>query len=173
MIMGVAELGTTAVVVVLPEAQALLDAAARVDPSLVRPSLPAHATIRYPFVPITDDLVERLHRIGAQVPAVPVELSELLGDPGFLGVAVPELQRLQDLLCAAWPDPPPYGGRFGPSPPIHVTVGMGMSDTEIDRLRVAIRPLLPIRSSAAGMELVSLTSRGWRSHAMIPLGGDE
>lgn len=48
---GVPEPGTTAVVIGLPDATPLLDAAWRIDPALVRRGVPAHVSLLYPFVP--------------------------------------------------------------------------------------------------------------------------
>ncbi|GAA2294722.1 hypothetical protein OKJ48_32990 [Streptomyces kunmingensis] len=44
-------LGTTAVLAVLPAAEPLLELAAAVDERVVRPGVPAHAALLYPWLP--------------------------------------------------------------------------------------------------------------------------
>ncbi|HVX46078.1 MAG TPA: 2'-5' RNA ligase family protein [Mycobacteriales bacterium] len=156
------EVGTTALVALLPAAEVL---SAAIDPALVRAELPAHVTIRYPFVPLSDAVAE----VVAQQPAVTVELATLVEERGFVGLAVPELEPVRAATLRRWPEPLPYGGRFGPAPPLHLTVAMGASADDAARVREAVRELLPIRDRVVELQLVELTSGGWRPQARFPL----
>ncbi|MFD3542616.1 2'-5' RNA ligase family protein [Streptomyces sp. NPDC058662] len=169
------EPGTTAVVIVLPDAAPLLDSAWRIDPALVRPGVPAHVSLLYPFVPepaLTGEDEESVRSLAASSPAADVLLKELVTASGFIGVAVPELQPLVDAFHARWPDVRPYSGRFGTRPVAHVTVAMGADDpASAADVRAAIGSLLPLRTRAAAVQLVVLTKDGWRPRLTVPLGG--
>ncbi|THA47733.1 2'-5' RNA ligase family protein [Streptomyces sp. A1136] len=168
------EPGTSAVVVVLPDAAPLLDAAWRVDPALVRRGVPAHVSLLYPFVAesaLSGQDEEGVRSLAASFPAVDLLLEEVVTASGFIGVAVPRLQPLVDAFLARWPGSRPYGGRFGVRPAAHVTVAMGADDpTAAGRVRAAIDSLLPLRTRAAAVHLVVLTEEGWRPRVTAPLG---
>ncbi|WP_098245608.1 2'-5' RNA ligase family protein [Streptomyces formicae] len=168
------EPGTTAVVVVLPDAAPLLDAARRIDPALVRRGLPAHVSLLYPFVPVsalTDQDEKGVRSLAAGFPAADLVVEEVVTAPGFVAVTVPGLQPLVDAFRAQWPALRPYEGRFGARPAAHVTVAMGADDpTVADRVRTAIGSLLPLHTRAAAVQLVTLTEEGWQSRLTVPLG---
>ncbi|MET8682849.1 2'-5' RNA ligase family protein [Streptomyces sp. NPDC004732] len=166
--------GTTAVVIVLPDATPLLDAARRIDPALVRPGLPAHVSLLYPFVPesaLTDQDEEGVRSLAARFPAADLLLEEVVTAPGFVAVAVPGLQAIVDAFHAQWPELRPYNGRFGARPAAHVTVAMGPDDpTAAAHVRTAIGSLLPLRTRATAVQLVALTEEGWQPRFTAPLG---
>ncbi|KPH99928.1 hypothetical protein OV450_0776 [Actinobacteria bacterium OV450] len=168
------EPGTTAVVIVLPDAAPLLDAARRIDPSLVRRGVPAHVSLLYPFVPesaLTGQDEEGVRSLAARFPAADLVLEEVVTASGFVAVTVPGLQPIVDAFHARWPGVRPYGGRFGARPPAHVTVAMGADDlTVATRVRSVTGSLLPLRTRAAAVQLVVLTEEGWRSRFTAPLG---
>jgi hypothetical protein len=154
----------TALVIEVPAAQVLLDAASRVNPALVRAELPAHVTALYPFLPadeLGDDVDEAVRGIAASMPLSTVRLTKVVTAPGFVGVRVPELQPVADAACARWPEVLPYGGRFGPKPPVHVTVAMGASEDEVARVAEQARLLLPLEDEPAALRLAVLTEQGW------------
>lgn len=171
------EPGTTAVVIVLPDAAPLLDAAWRIDPALVRPGVPAHVSLLYPFVPesaLTGQDEEGLRSLAASFPAAELVLEEVVTAPGFVAVTVPALQPIVDAFHAQWPGLRPYGGRFGARPAAHVTVAMGADDpTGSAHVRAAVGSLLPLRTRAAAVQLVVLTEEGWRPRLTAPLGGPD
>ncbi|MGI5451126.1 2'-5' RNA ligase family protein [Streptomyces sp. CA-243310] len=166
--------GTTAVVIVLPDAAPLLDAAWRIDSALVRRGMPAHVSLLYPFVPqsaLTGRDEKRVRSLAADFPATDLLLAEVVTAPGFVAVTVPELQPVVDAFRAQWPGLRPYGGRFGARPAAHVTVAMGTDDpTTAARVSTAIGSLLPLRARAAAVQLVELTEEGWQSRFTAPLG---
>lgn len=145
----------TAIVVLLPGAEPLLDLARQVDPPLVRP-LPAHVSLLYPGpgvlreVPLFD------------VPAE-VELREVrTGDDGFVGVAVPALDAVAARFRAAFPGARPYGGRYGDAPPAHLTVALGATPVQAERIASLVRSSLPRRSEVRGPYLLRNSGSGWR-----------
>ncbi|MGG8410392.1 2'-5' RNA ligase family protein [Streptomyces sp. 12297] len=168
------EPGTTAVVIVLPDAAPLLDAAWRIDPALVRRGVPAHVSLFYPFVPqaaLTAGDEESVRSLAAGFPRADLLLEEVVTASGFVAVTVPGLQPIVDAFHAHWPRLRPYGGRFGTRPGAHVTVAMGTDDpTATARVRTAVDSLLPLRTRAAAVQLVELTEEGWQSRLTTPLG---
>ncbi|MFE2271018.1 2'-5' RNA ligase family protein [Streptomyces lavendulae] len=168
------EPGTTAVVIVLPDAAPLLDAAWRIDPALVRRGVPAHVSLLYPFVPqpaLTGRDEEAVRSLAARFPAADLLLEEVVTASGFVAVGVPGLQPLVDAFRARWPGLRPYGGRFGARPAAHVTVAMGADDpAAAARVRAAIGSLLPLRTRAAAVQLVVQTEGGWQPRFTAPLG---
>lgn len=166
--------GTTAVVIVLPDAVPLLDAAWRIDPALVRRGVPAHVSLLYPFVPesaLTDQDEKDVRSLAASFPAADLLLEEVVTEPGFVAVTVPELQPIVDAFRAQWPGVRPYGGRFAARRAAHVTVSMGADNpTTAARVRAAIGSLLPLRTRATALQLVVLTEEGWKLRFTVPLG---
>ncbi|MFF5126689.1 2'-5' RNA ligase family protein [Streptomyces syringium] len=168
------EPGTTAVVIVLPDAAPLLDAAWRIDPALVRRGVPAHVSLLYPFVPepaLTGQDEEGVRSLAASFPAADLALEEVVTASGFVAVTVPGLQPVVDAFRARWPGLRPYRGRFGVRPAAHVTVAMGADDPAAAAdVRAAVGSLLPLRTRAAAVQLVVLTKEGWQSRFTAPLG---
>ncbi|MCR6482473.1 2'-5' RNA ligase family protein [Amycolatopsis sp. OK19-0408] len=168
------ELGTTALVILLPAAEPVLAAARRTAPELVRPGLPAHVTALYPFLPdrsLSDEVLAAVRSLAAGLAPVSVPLAELMVAPGFAAVPTPSLQAIADAVCARWPDVLPYGGRFGPRPVAHLTVAMGGSDEQLEQVAAEVRPLLPLADRAEALQLVALTENGWEPRLQVPFGG--
>ncbi|HEY2059609.1 MAG TPA: 2'-5' RNA ligase family protein [Amycolatopsis sp.] len=165
--------GTSALVVELPAAEGLLDAARAVNPALVRPGLSPHVTALYPFLPaaqLTESVDEAVIALAHEHHATDVHLMELVVTAGFVAAAAPALQLLADAVCAQWPDVLPYGGRFGPRPPVHLTIAMGGTEAENREVVAAAETLLPITGRAEALHLVVLTEQGWQLRLTAPLG---
>ena len=161
-------IGTTAVVIELPSAEALLQVAVGVRASLVRTGLPAHVTVMYPFVPVADlgdDTEREFHRLAGSIPSVDLLLRRLVTAPGFVAVETAELAPTVAAFRNAWPDLRPYGGRFGESPTAHVTVALGCDEAEARCVGDRVRELLPLPARAEAAHLVALTDRGWQRRA--------
>ncbi|MFD7259134.1 2'-5' RNA ligase family protein [Streptomyces sp. NPDC059874] len=158
----------------MPDAAPLLHAASRIDPALVRPGVPAHVSLLYPFVPqsaLTGQDEEGVRSLAASFPAADLLLEEVVTASGFVAVTVPGLQPIVDAFRAQWPALRPYKGRFGARPAAHVTVAMGADNpTTAAHVRDAIGNLLPLRTRAAAVQLVVLTEEGWQSRFTAPLG---
>ncbi|GAA3579994.1 2'-5' RNA ligase family protein [Amycolatopsis ultiminotia] len=167
------EPGTSALVVELPAAGGLLALAAEVDPGLVRPGLPPHVTALYPFLPaaqLTEAVDEAVRAVAAAHQPVDVRLTEPVTAPGFVAAAAPALQPLADAVCERWPDVPPYGGRFGPRPPVHLTIAMGGTDEQRATVTERAAAALPVTDRAEKLHLVVLTEQGWQLRLSAPLG---
>ncbi|WP_326949446.1 2'-5' RNA ligase family protein [Amycolatopsis sp. NBC_01307] len=165
--------GTTALVILLPAAEPVVAAARRTAPELVRPGLPAHVTALYPFLPaseVTDEVLDAVRALAAAAAPVSVPLTELVTAPGFSAIPVPALQAIADAVCARWPDVPPYGGRFGATPDAHLTVAMGGTDADLERVAAEVRPLLPLAARAEALHLVALDDEGWETRLTAPFG---
>ena len=138
---------------------------------MVRPGLPAHVTILYPFLLVTEltgDIERAVGDIAAATPVTDVHLTELVTAPGFVAAAAPALQPVADAVCARWPDVRPYGGRFGPRPATHLTVAMSAKDAEIAQVSAEVRRWLPVHDRADALHLVILTEHGWRRRLTAP-----
>ena len=140
----------SALVILLPAVERIVGAwRARLDPSAAA-GVPAHVTIRFPWVPragVDDSVLHDLAGIVAAVPRFEVvfprvgwfdrDVLWLEPDPQepFISLAAEVARR--------WPDHPPYAGRFESFVP-HVTVAVGSSD-KLDRVADILVRALPIR----------------------------
>ncbi|GAB2958126.1 2'-5' RNA ligase family protein [Amycolatopsis acidiphila] len=151
--------GSTAVVVLLPDAEPLLEAVRQIGPRLVRP-LPAHVSLLYPG-PAPGPGV--LHEVTRLSPPSEVELRQVItGEDGFVGVAVPALDAAVARLRASFPAATPYGGRYGETPPAHLTVALGATRAQVGQVTRLVRNSLPRMSKVLGPYLLERTGTGWR-----------
>lgn len=166
-----AQPGTTAVLAVLPDAEPLLELAAEADARVVRPGVPAHAALLYPWLPAARVGMTELDRLRASLPVgrIPVRLAAVERRGGFVGVPVPELDPLASAVRAAFPAQIPYGGRFGPDPSVHVTVAMDADPGTAADIARRTGARLPITTEVTTLHAVALTPGGWRSLAHLPL----
>ncbi|MEU5959388.1 2'-5' RNA ligase family protein [Streptomyces sp. NPDC047525] len=168
--------GTTAVLVLLPDADPLLELTAQVDAQVVRPGVPAHATLLYPWLPAEQIDAKELERLRAVLVRsapeggrIPLRLAEVEQAGAFIGIPVPELRALATAVRTAFPEQVPYAGRFGQDPPVHVTVSLdATSDTAADIAR-RVTGRLPIRTAVSAVHVVALTPDGWQVLAQFPL----
>lgn len=117
----------SALVVLVPEAEALVGPfRERYDPS-ASGGMPAHITINYPFLPMEPnwfEALERLDEVFAGFPSFDFSLSEVHRFPGVLYLAPHPDQPFMDMIAAVvdrFPDSPPYGGVIEDIVP-HLTV---------------------------------------------------
>ncbi|MET7322751.1 2'-5' RNA ligase family protein [Streptomyces sp. NPDC005549] len=166
-----ARTGTTAVLALLPDAEPLLRLAAEVDGLVVRPGVPAHAALLYPWLPADEVEETQLHRLRVALPAgpVPIRLATVERTGGFVGVPVPELSRVADAVRTAFPAQVPYGGRFGPRPPVHVTVALDAAPQAAADIARRTAAALPITTEVNTLHVVGLTRTGWQGLAELPL----
>ncbi|MEV4045948.1 hypothetical protein RKD32_000177 [Streptomyces sp. SAI-195] len=167
-----ARTGTTAVLALLPDAEPLLRLAAEVDRAVVRPGVPAHAALLYPWLPADEVGESELHRLRVCLPVgpVPVRLASVERTGGFVGVPVPELGRAADAVRTAFPAQVPYGGRFGPRPPVHVTVALDAAPQAAADIARRTAVALPIITEVDTLHVVGLTPTGWQGLAELSLG---
>jgi hypothetical protein len=165
----------TALVVLVPEADALVaDHRARHDPAAAA-GVPAHVTVLYPFRSVIDDTTAgQVARIAADVPAFDVAFATLARFPGEVVYLAPDpdepFRRLIAGGVATFPDCPPYGGTI-PDPIPHLTVADGVDATTAADLDDVIRPGLPITSRADRLTLLAQDPTGrWHVVRHWPLG---
>lgn len=170
----------TGVVVLVPEAEAVVrQHRERLDSSAAW-GVPAHVTVLFPFVPpadLDDDDLAALALAIASVPAFDAAFARtswfgdavlwLAPDPAEPFVA------LTRAVVAAFPGHRPYGGEFDGSAP-HLTVGEARTGGT-HALRVAegaVQPLLPVRTRVRSAHLIAGTTApaSWRVLRELPLG---
>jgi len=168
----------TALLVKIPAAEPVVGRhRASLDPSAAL-GVPAHVTVLFPFVPVsrlgTADL-ERLSRLFRAVPAFDVRLdhTDWFGT-SVIWLAPQDPGPFRDLTArvfAAFPDYPPYGGRFEDAVP-HLTIGDNGSMEEMRGAEEQIAGLLPVTDRVTAVTLIAESSRGgqWGSLASFPLG---
>lgn len=131
-----------------------LDTSAAVD-------VPAHITVLYPFLP--QDLIDAnthatLTRLFASVPGFRFTLDRTRWFPDpvlWLGPSDPApFSALTELVAAAFPSCPPYGGRFAEVIP-HLTIGEGAPRAELEAAEAQIRFHLPIHAEATEVTLMT------------------
>ena len=148
----------------------------RYDPS-ARRNVPAHVTVLYPFVPadaIDADVLARLRDIARSVPCFDYRLARTKRFPVALYLD-PEpgdsYAALMDAVCRAFPDYPPFEGKFETVVP-HVTVAHGdeplLCEIEIE-LRIAL-PGAGIPARCHELVLIENSSGRWEQMHAFPLG---
>jgi 2'-5' RNA ligase len=146
------------------------------DPSAAL-GVPAHVTVLFPFVPVsrlgTAEL-DQLRGMFAAVPAFEVRLdhTQWFGtsvlwvgpqDPG-------PFRNLTARVFAAFPDYPPYGGRFENVVP-HLTIGENGPLEEMRAAAEQVAGRLPVADRVTAVTLMAESSRGghWATVTSFPL----
>lgn len=173
---------TTALIVPVPQAEPLIAPWRRsYDPS-ANQGVPAHVTLLYPFLDPaqTEDLtLARIARIAAETAPFSFTLRQTERYPGLL-VLPPEpstgFLALRDRLQADWPEIVPYGGRYGPRPPAHVTVAWSDQHKpggcpDFAPIEAALAPALPIDGVATEILLEARHEDRWSVLARFALTG--
>jgi 2'-5' RNA ligase len=165
----------TALVVLVPEAEALVaDHRLRFDPAAAV-GVPAHVTILYPFRSVVDETAAVvIAELVAVHRAFDVMFSTLARFPGGVVYLVPDpadpFRRLTADVVAAFPDCPPYGGAFPDVVP-HLTVAEGVDATTADGVDAEVRSGLPITARVERVTLIVQDHTGWWTVARHwPLG---
>ncbi len=160
----------TAVVVRVPGARSVVTARGWTLPGSAAP----HITVLYPFRradALDADALTRLRAAVASVAPFGFRLSHLarFTDTRVLYLAVDPIDRFVELtrrLGEAFPEHPPYAGRFDEIVP-HLTVSVG---NEPGLLHDRIARRLPVLCRAEVAELVQVGRRRLRRLAVLPLG---
>jgi 2'-5' RNA ligase len=166
----------TALVVLVPEAEAVVGRLRdELDPA-ARLGVPAHVTVLYPFVPaseVVDDVVARTAALYRSVPRFRHDLVRT----GWFGDEVlwlapdagEDFRSLTGRVWAAFPDHPPYEGRFDDVVP-HLTVADHGPVGTMRAAERALRDRLPISAVARAVTLlVEQTSGRWSPAMSFPL----
>jgi 2'-5' RNA ligase len=168
----------SAIVVELPELDAVIDEYRYVlDPSR-RWGMPAHLTLLYPFVrpaKVDHAILSKLEEAAKGVIPFDAEFDDI----GWFAhqvvwIAPSHPKQFESLILQvldAFPECPPYGGAFDEVVP-HVTIGEG-GEVELLRAAVdAIRPQLPLKSRVTSLSLMAGSTEpgSWNVVERIALG---
>jgi len=165
-------------VLFVPQAEPIVGAWRRAHDPAAAADLGAHVTLLFPFVPppqIDDGVLDRLQEQFANGPGISGELElhfdrvARFPDLCYLALAnVDEVRRKIIALSAAWPEYPPYEGRF-PDPVPHLTIAHG-DETLFASIEAEVSGALPLVARARHVSLaVEDDSDRWREHARFPL----
>ena len=167
-----------ALVVLVPEADALVGPfRERFDRSALEGML-AHITVNYPFQPMQSDrvvLIQELSELFAGFPSVTFRLTELRQSPDTLYLAVEPSQPFRDIIEAVavrYPESPPYGRSSDEVIP-HVTVAEETPGVEFSHITkefaAASRGVLPIEGLAREIWLMDYEDHVWSKTAAFGL----
>jgi 2'-5' RNA ligase len=176
--MSKGEPAESAVVVVVPELEPVVGAhRARLDWSAAW-GVPAHVTVLYPFVPpdrVDATVVERLADAVAGTGAFDAGFTRTCWFGEDVVWVAPEpadrFRALTEAVAAAFPEHPPYEGRFADVVP-HLTVGDQGTVAERRAAEEEVRRGLPVHGRVAELHvMVGAAAPGsWRTVATVPLG---
>jgi 2'-5' RNA ligase len=161
----------------VPAAEALVGEVRLTHDPVASLGIPAHVTLLFPFVPaarIDDQTIAQLADQLARGPAGGLSLAfDRLGRfPGVAYLALAEPAPVVAwiaALAAAWPEYPPYGGRFTEIVP-HLTVAHG-EDALLTSIERRLAPALPLRAHVDSASVFLEDSSGrWHERARLPLG---
>ena len=158
----------TALVVVVPEAEALVGALReRYDPAADM-GIPAHVTLVFPFGDDAEEL-EGLFSASAPFDFELARTARFEDEPVLYLAPEPAepFVRLVESLAARFPDFPPYDGAHDTIVP-HLTVGWSVPAG----VEAALAPQLPIRARAEHVTWFEEWEPGrWRERRRFALGG--
>ena len=168
--------GETALVVVADAAEpAVARWRSRYDGSAAV-GVPAHVTLLYPFLPlgeVTARVVDRLAGIVAAEPAFEVTFARVGRFSDSVLWLDPEpaepFRRLTFAVWEAWPQTPPYGGRFEEVTP-HLTIADHAEPGVLDEITAEIVPALPVSMPVTHAQLLGVREGRWTRQAAFPLG---
>jgi 2'-5' RNA ligase len=169
----------TAIIVPVPEAEALIGGYRREHTDEGRHGMIAHVTLLYPFTDTTK-LDERRTSAAADVVAAfaafdfsLASVGRFPANPRVLSLRPePEapFRELTRALVRAFPEHQPYGGKYSDPVP-HSTIAIG-DDALLEAIEASVMAELPIAARAAVAELVERddAAGGWRLRRRLPLG---
>lgn len=169
----------SALVVLVPEAEAVVKCFRdKFDPS-AREGCPAHVTLLHPFKPpdeIGKSDFDKLSRCFARFEPVHFSLSAIGRFPGALYFAPSPDEPFRKLTLAIWdcyPEMPPYGGRHSDIVP-HLSVAQLADERHLDRISAELEQAsegkLPIPAVASEVVLLDTSAGPWQVRAVFKLG---
>lgn len=168
----------SALAVEVPEAEPLVAGVRAVRDPGAAEGMPAHVTVLYPFLDPgdVDAGLPRLRALLARVPAFDVAFTRVDHVPGVLWLH-PEpdapFRALTATLAAAYPQHPPYRGRYADPQP-HLSIARRLRPEQVDsalaEVRAAVDPGLPLRCAVRAVTLFVRDDAGqWRRREVLPL----
>ena len=168
----------TALIAVIPEAEAAVgELRARLDSSFTW-GIPAHVTVFYPFLPpaaIDASVLAAVRQTVSAVPRFAVTLTRAAWFTDRVLWLAPEpdepFRALTVALTARFPGAAPYHGEFDDIVP-HLTVGHDHPRDVLDAAAAAVSAHLPIAATVDALRLIAGRPEpggGWTTLARIPL----
>lgn len=168
----------SALVVLIPEAEALVGRfRTRYDPSAAL-GMPAHVTILYPFKSPGDptpDVIQKLVGLFSNCPAFTAVFTQWRHFPDVLYLApTPDepFRKLTELVGQHFPETPPYSGRFAEIIP-HLTVAQLDDPQRLHEITPEFQQVaenyLPIRANVTEVALMDNESGTWQIRTRFPL----
>jgi 2'-5' RNA ligase len=181
-VFGVQVVIESALVFLVPEAEALVGPFRdRHDPAAAA-GMPAHITLLYPFkqpAEIDASVLDGLRQCFAPLARFPFVLAEVrrFDAPDAVLYLAPEpaepFRALTLAIWQRWPEPPPYGGRHAEIIP-HLCVAQVADLQQLDTVARRFAPkaaaMLPIRAIAAEVALMDTRSGRWQIRTTFSLG---
>ncbi|GAA1309980.1 hypothetical protein Psi02_40730 [Planotetraspora silvatica] len=167
--------GQTALVVHVPEAEAVVSAWRRRFDSSAALGVPAHVTVLYPFLDadrVDAEVVAALGEVFAAHDAFEARFSTCGRFPDVIYLAPdPDgpFRELTEAVAARWPEAPPYGGRFEDVMP-HLTVAEGVAPDVQDMIEADLAGRLPVITRVRAVALETYDGALWKETASFPLG---
>jgi len=166
----------TALLVPVPEAEAVASRWRRAHDPAAPAGIPAHVTVLYPFLnppAIRPPLVRDLAALFAGVPPFDFALADRRCFPGVTWLSpVPAepFRRLTERVFRRFPERPPYGGIHVAVIP-HLTLAMADGPELVAAIDADLAGKLPVTAQATEVDLyVGSNQRGWRLRERFPLG---
>ena len=171
----------SALVVLVPEAEALVRPfRERFDPSAAL-GVPAHITLLYPFIEperIGADALDKVTECLGGFAPIAFSLTAVRRFPAETLYLAPDPDEpFRKLTMAIWdrfPDTPPYGGAWPDIVP-HLSVGRFTDERELDRVAADLAAALdrapPIRAHASTAVLIENTTGRWMVRNIFSLAG--
>jgi 2'-5' RNA ligase len=171
----------SALVVLIPEAESLVESfRMRYDPCAAT-GVPAHVTILYPFKSpeqLTSDLVTTLRELFSKQSSFTTTFLKVQRFPDMLYLA-PEpaepFRQLTEMIVKHFPDTPPYGGAFAEIIP-HLTIAQFNDPQQLDQIAadfmVSARHKLPIHARVNTVSLIENSDGNWQFCAQFFLHTD-
>jgi hypothetical protein len=171
----------SALVILVPEAEALVKSFRdRHDPSAAA-GVPAHITLLYPFKPpheIDATVLGVLRQCFARFAPFHFSLAVTRRFPGVLYLAPEPDEPFRRLTLAIWdryPETPPYGGRYSDIVP-HLCVAQLADEQLLDRITEEVAQACqgkpPIHATAVEVALMDTKTGRWQVRTTLSLGGD-
>lgn len=168
----------SALVVLVPEAESLVEPFRRqYDPSAAN-GVPAHVTILYPFKSpsqLTSEITKKLRELFLKIPGFTVSFMVSRRFPDFLYLA-PEpsqpFRHLTEIVAKLFPETPPYGGEFKDIIP-HLTVAQAEDAKQMEQIasdfQKFARGKLPIKAAVNTVSLMDNEKDRWqvREHFLL------
>ncbi len=172
----------SALVVLIPEAERVVEVfRKRFDPSAAI-GVPAHVTILYPFKSpdaLTNDVTTTLRDLFLKVPNFSASFFRIQRFPEALYL-VPDpaepFRQLTEAIVKIFPDTPPYGGAFKEIIP-HLTIAQISDLQQMDEIEAnfheTVKDKLPIFVKVDTVSLMDNSSGYWQTRVQFHLRPDK